>query len=66
MPGMLGAIGKEVIYFGLIVSFSSTMVVIKLLADKHELDTLHGRIIIGILIIRGEGYKSSKKQGVFD
>jgi len=39
------------IYIGLIISFSSTMVVIKLLSDKMELDTLHGRIIIGILLI---------------
>ena len=30
--------------------FSSTMVVVKLLSDKMELDTLHGRIIIGVLL----------------
>ncbi len=41
----------EAIYCGLIVSFSSTMVVIKLLSDKNELDTLHGRIIIGFLLM---------------
>ncbi|MBU0471795.1 MAG: cation:proton antiporter [Nanoarchaeota archaeon] len=46
-----GFAGKELIYIGLIVSFSSTMVVIKLLADKNELDTLHGRIVIGILLM---------------
>ncbi|MBL7101048.1 MAG: cation:proton antiporter [Nanoarchaeota archaeon] len=40
------------IYVGLIVAFSSTMVVIKLLSDKEELDTLHGRIVLGILIIQ--------------
>ena len=40
------------IYVGLVVAFSSTMVVIKLLSDKEELDTLHGRIILGILIIQ--------------
>ncbi len=47
----LGIFSKQLIYFGLIVSFSSTMVVIKLLADKNELDTLHGRIVIGILLM---------------
>jgi len=47
----LGFVGPEIIYVGLILSFSSTMVVIKLLADKNELDTLHGRIIIGILLM---------------
>ncbi|MDP2909356.1 MAG: cation:proton antiporter [Nanoarchaeota archaeon] len=40
------------IYAGLIVAFSSTMVVVKLLSDKEELDTLHGRIILGILLIQ--------------
>lgn len=40
------------IYVGLVVAFSSTMVVIKLLADKKEITTLHGRIIIGILLIQ--------------
>jgi Kef-type K+ transport system membrane component KefB len=40
------------VYIGLIVAFSSTMVVIKILSDRQELDTLHGRIIIGILLIQ--------------
>lgn len=39
------------LYLGLIIAFSSTMVVIKLLADKGEIETLHGRIIIGILLM---------------
>ncbi|MAG39023.1 hypothetical protein CMO90_02950 [Candidatus Woesearchaeota archaeon] len=50
--GWLGLTGTESIYIGLIISFSSTMVVIKLLSDKNELDTLHGRIIIGILLMQ--------------
>lgn len=40
------------IYIGLIMMFSSTLVVVKLLSDKSELDTLHGRIIIGILLMQ--------------
>jgi len=47
----LGFSDQTLIYFGLIVSFSSTMVVIKLLADRNELETLHGRIVIGILLM---------------
>lgn len=39
-------------YIGAIVAFSSTMVVVKLLSDKDELDTLHSRIILGILLIQ--------------
>lgn len=40
------------VYFGLIVAFSSTMVVIKYLSDEEELHTLHGRIILGILLMQ--------------
>jgi len=40
------------IYAGLIVAFSSTMVVVKLLIDKGEIGTLHGRIILGFLLMQ--------------
>tara|TARA_Y100000310_G_scaffold314023_1_gene363020 strand:- start:104 stop:1810 length:1707 start_codon:yes stop_codon:yes gene_type:complete len=48
----LGFIDKAPIYIGLVVAFSSTMVVIKLLYDRKEINSLHGRIIIGILLIQ--------------
>lgn len=48
---LLGFLGLEAAYVGLMVSFSSTMVVMKLLSDKRELNTLHGRIVIGILLV---------------
>ena len=48
----LGFIYTEAVYLGLIIAFSSTMVVIKLLSDKRKIDTLHGRIIIGILLVQ--------------
>lgn len=41
----------EAVYIGLIISFSSTMVVGKLLSEKRELDTLHGRIVLGMLLL---------------
>ncbi len=47
----LGFKSIEMLYVALIVCFSSTMVVVKLLSDKKELDTLHARIIIGILLV---------------
>jgi Kef-type K+ transport system membrane component KefB len=40
------------VYAGLIITFSSTMIVVKLLFDEDELNTLHGRIILGILFIQ--------------
>lgn len=48
---LLGFIGLEAGYIGLMLIFSSTMVVLKLLSDKRELNTLHGRIIVGILLL---------------
>ncbi len=38
------------VYLAFVVTFSSTMVSIKLMSDKYELDSMHGRIIIGILL----------------
>lgn len=49
---LIGMKSTEALYFGLIIAFSSTMVVVKLLSDKREVDTLHGRIIIGILLLQ--------------
>lgn len=48
----LGLTGIIPIYVGLVVAFSSTMVVLKLLSDKRELNSLHGRIVIGILLVQ--------------
>ena len=42
----------ELLYVAIAVAFSSTMVVIKSLSDKDQLGTLHGRIIVGILLIQ--------------
>lgn len=40
------------IFFGFILSLSSTMVVLKLLMDRGEIDTIHGRIMLGILLVQ--------------
>jgi len=42
----------EALYLGLIIAFSSTMIVIKLIEDKNELQTLHGKIVLGILLVQ--------------
>ncbi|MFH0977737.1 MAG: cation:proton antiporter [Candidatus Woesearchaeota archaeon] len=41
----------ELTYIGLILAFSSTMVVVKLMSDNKTLGTLHGRIVVGILLM---------------
>jgi Kef-type K+ transport system membrane component KefB len=40
------------LYLAACMALSSTLVVVKLLYDKHELDTLPGRITLGVLIIQ--------------
>lgn len=49
---ILGFSQLESFYIGFLLTISSTMVVIKLLSDKHELDTLHGKIALGILLVQ--------------
>ncbi len=44
--------GGQSLVFGLIVSLSSTMVVLKLLSDRGELRSLHGRVLTGMLIVQ--------------
>jgi CPA2 family monovalent cation:H+ antiporter-2 len=38
--------------FGLVISLSSTMVCLKILMDRGELDSVHGRIMIAMLILQ--------------
>lgn len=40
------------IYLSIALAFSSTIVIMKLLSDKKELDSLHGKISVGFLIIQ--------------
>ncbi len=40
------------VFFGFIIALSSTMVVLKLLMERGELDTVHGRIMLGILLVQ--------------
>ena len=46
----LGAL--EAFYLGLGLALSSTVIVIKLLSDRDEIDQLHGRLAVGILIVQ--------------
>ena len=40
------------IFIAVALTFSSTIIVVKLLSDKHETDSLHGRLALGILIVQ--------------
>jgi len=43
---------KESIFIGIVISLSSTAVVLKIISDKGELQTPHGKIALGILIFQ--------------
>lgn len=40
------------IYIAVALTFSSTIIIVKLLSDKKEIDSLHGQISIGFLIVQ--------------
>ncbi len=40
------------LYVAIALTFSSTIIIVKLLSDKNELDSLHGQIAIGFLIVQ--------------
>jgi CPA2 family monovalent cation:H+ antiporter-2 len=48
----VGLSWQEGIFWGFLVSLSSTAIVLKALADKGDSDSLHGRTTIGILIFQ--------------
>jgi Kef-type K+ transport system membrane component KefB len=48
----LGLGYKQSIFLGIALSFSSTIIILKLLSDKKEQNRLYGKITIGILIIQ--------------
>jgi Kef-type K+ transport system membrane component KefB len=49
---LMGKSVMEAIYVGVALTFSSTIIIVKLLSDKRELDSLHGRIAVGFLIVQ--------------
>ncbi len=49
---LLGFTMLEAVFFGFLIALSSTMIVIKILTERGELDSGHGRIMIGILLVQ--------------
>ncbi|MCL6567054.1 MAG: cation:proton antiporter [Acidobacteriia bacterium] len=48
----LGFAIREAFFWGFLVAISSTAVVLKVLHDRGELDTLHGRAVLGIQLFQ--------------
>ena len=49
---LLGFTWIESAFLATALTFSSTVVVVKLLDEKHEMDTLYGRIAVGIFLVQ--------------
>ncbi|MGA7758891.1 MAG: cation:proton antiporter [Ilumatobacteraceae bacterium] len=49
---LLGMSATVALYVAVALTFSSTIIIVKLLSDKRELDELHGRIALGFLIVQ--------------
>lgn len=49
---LLGLEALSALYVAIALTFSSTIIIVKLLSDKKELGTLHGKIAVGMLLIQ--------------
>jgi Kef-type K+ transport system membrane component KefB len=49
---LLGMTPVSALYVAVALTFSSTIIIVKLLSDKREVNALHGRIAIGFLIVQ--------------
>lgn len=49
---LLGFSPLKSLYVGIALTFSSTIIIVKMLSDKREVDALHGKIAIGFLIVQ--------------
>ena len=49
---LLGLNYRQSVFLGTALSFSSTIIILKLLSDKREQNRLYGKITIGVLIIQ--------------
>lgn len=49
---VLGLGPREAVFLAIALTFSSTVVAVKLLEEKHEFGLLHGRLTVGILLIQ--------------
>ena len=48
----LGFSSLESVYIAVALTFSSTIIIVKLLSDKREIDSLHGQVALGFLIVQ--------------
>src|SRR5690606_26333913 len=49
---LLGFSQVHALYIAVALTFSSTIIIVKMLSDKKEIDRLHGQIAMGFLIVQ--------------
>jgi Kef-type K+ transport system membrane component KefB len=52
LVALMGFDAIQALYISIAISFSSTIIVVKLLSDRREIDQLHGQIAVGFLIVQ--------------
>ncbi len=52
IASLLGYSLVPAVYIATALTFSSTIIVVKLLGEKHDLQTLYGRIVVGFLVVQ--------------
>ncbi len=43
---------QEAIFFGFVIAMSSTMIILKILMERGEIDSAHGRVMLGISLVQ--------------
>lgn len=49
---LLGLTQQSALYLGIALAFSSTIIIVKILSDKKDLTSIHGKLAIGILLMQ--------------
>jgi Kef-type K+ transport system membrane component KefB len=52
LAALCGLPWMDALFCGVALAFSSTVIVVRLLTDRRAIDSLHGRIALGILIVQ--------------
>lgn len=47
-----GVPGNRAVFYGALIALSSTAIVLKVYADRQELDTPHGRVVVAVLLFQ--------------
>jgi len=52
VSNLLGFSAISSLYISIALTFSSTIIAVKLLSDRHDMDSLHGKITVGFLLVQ--------------